>query len=245
MHYIRQCLEPARILNHIESISTKCRSTSTVRTPKKAAMIELQLTDKCNLNCFHCHFRDKGDVDLSQECLDMVLKEISPKAISIAGGGEPTLYPNFNATIHKIFESESHPKIGLITNGTAIPSGDWFSLLSWLRISLYSVIKGQYCGHSPYLQESVLKHIYQYAQMPSLQMLGIHLLYYQGNLLDCVELSYKVYELLLKSGRDFSFTNIQFKKAFGVTDPRLDEGTFQNDKDLSPSVDELCEAVAL
>ena len=162
MHYIKQCLEPGRILNYIDSISYKKKMINNNFNPKQAGMIELQLTDKCNLNCFHCHFRNKGDKYFDEKWIDLVLNDISPKAISLAGGGEPTLYPDFNETIYRLKNGKSNPQIGLITNGLFIPQGDWPSLLSWLRISLYSVNDKQYAGRDSMFQQKVINNIEKY-----------------------------------------------------------------------------------
>ena len=74
MHYINQCLEPGRILNYIDSITDKKeRLIKGNYNPKQANMIELQLTDKCNLECFHCHFRNQGDIFFKDEWIDIVI----------------------------------------------------------------------------------------------------------------------------------------------------------------------------
>lgn len=244
MHYIRQCLEPGRILNYIDSISHKSKTINNNRDLKQAGMIELQLTDKCNLNCFHCHFRNQGDVFFNSAWIDTVLNDISPKAISLAGGGEPTLYPDFDETINRLKNGRSDLQIGLITNGVFIPHGNWPSLLSWLRVSLYSTNGGQYAGRDPAVQQKVLHNIEKYMNMDDLRMLGVSLLYYKGNVIDCIRLSFDLFNMIKASGRGIDKFNIQFKRAFVLSDPRnLDKKTYTENIDLMPEPEELSKAV--
>lgn len=223
MHYINRCLEPGRILNYREDIISKKMFLDNGRIfddIKQAGMIELQLTDKCNLNCFHCHFRNQGDVSFNRDWLKLVVEDIKPKAISLAGGGEPTLYPNFDETIKYLKNGFSNPDIGLITNGVLIPKGDWPGYLSWLRVSLYSVINGTYAGKNSTLQSKVMENILAYMKMSQLDMLGVSLLYYNSNIVDCIELAYELFNLLKFSGRSIDKFNLQFKRAFVMSDPR-------------------------
>lgn len=244
MHYIKQCLEPGRILNYIDRISYKRKRISNNLNPKQAGMIELQLTDQCNLNCFHCHFREKGDQFFEEEWIDLVLNEISPKAISLAGGGEPTLYPDFNKTICRLKNGDSNPQIGLITNGVFIPEGEWPGLLSWLRVSLYSVTNHLYAGRDPAFQQKVISNIETYMNMDQLSMLGVSLLYYHGNAVDCIRLSYILYKLLKKSKRQIDRFNIQFKRAFVLSDPEhLNESVYHENRNFIPGEQELLKAI--
>ncbi len=244
MHYIKQCLEPGRILNYIDSISYKKKMINNNFNPKQAGMIELQLTDKCNLNCFHCHFRNKGDKYFDEKWIDLVLNDISPKAISLAGGGEPTLYPDFNETIYRLKNGKSNPQIGLITNGLFIPQGDWPSLLSWLRISLYSVNDKQYAGRDSMFQQKVINNTEKYMNMDNLNMLGVSLLYYSGNVIDCIRLSFALYKILKTSKREIDKFNLQFKRAFVLSDPRnLNEDIYVENINLIPGQQELRNAI--
>lgn len=244
MHYIEQCLEPGRILNYIDSISSKREMLNSCHNLKQAGMIELQLTDKCNLNCFHCHFRNKGDIFFDGSWIDFVLNDISPKAISLAGGGEPTLYPDFDKTIKKLKNGKSSPEIGLITNGVLIPEGNLPSLLSWLRVSLYSVIDNQYAGRDSSVQQMVISNIEKYMNMANIKMLGVSLLYYNGNVIDCIKLSFVLYKMLKASQRGIEKFNLQFKRAFVLSDPRkLDKDTYNENVSLIPEREELFKAV--
>lgn len=246
MHYIKQCLEPGRILNYIDSITYKKQMINNNFNPKQAGMIELQLTDKCNLSCFHCHFRNQGDKFFNEKWIDLVLEDISPRAISLAGGGEPTLYPNFSETIKRLKNSNSNPQIGLITNGVFIPRGDWAKYLSWLRVSLYSIIDSQYAGREALLQQKVLGNIEKYMNMNYLNMLGVSLLYYKGNVIDCIQLSFGLYKLLKTSNRSIDKFNLQYKRAFVLSDPRnINKSVYNENLSLLPERQELYHAIKL
>lgn len=248
MHYINQCLEAGRILNYINDIKEKKNYDDSmgIIAPKEAAMIELQLTDRCNLNCFHCHFRNQGDISLKKEWLSLILNEVKPKAISLAGGGEPTLYPNFDKVIKELKAGRCNPDIGLITNGVYIPEGSWPADLKWIRVSLYSAMFGRYAGKEAIVQEIVLNNISKYMQMIDLEMLGVSLLYYKGNVSDCVKLSFELYKRLIKSGRRKENFNIQFKRAFVLNDPRIfSQKIHRQNFEMVPNVTELETAIKL
>lgn len=246
MHYIRQCLEPGRILNYRDSILEKSVTLAgNADMAKQAGMVELQLTDQCNLNCFHCHFRNQGDVFFRREWLDLVTDEILPQAVSLAGGGEPTLYPDFDGTVRKLKNGKSAPQIGLITNGVFIPPGSWPSQLSWLRVSLYSVVGGRYAGMPFPMQEKVMDNIVRYMDMDELPMLGVSLLYYKGNVADCVKLSYELYKRIKGVKREIGRFNIQYKRAFVLCDPRrMNEKNHQENLQLLPDRAELAAAAS-
>ena len=99
MHYINQCLEAGRILNYINDIKEKKNYDDSmgIIAPKEAAMIELQLTDRCNLRCVYCRpdnarMLEHSDVLRYEELLD-----VAKCAVSLGinrfkiTGGEPLL----------------------------------------------------------------------------------------------------------------------------------------------------------
>lgn len=248
MHYIKQCLEPARILNSIESIKEKVDAINdkVQFNAKSVSMIELQLTDKCNLNCPNCHFRNQGDISMQYEWLDLINTEIRPKAISLAGGGEPTLYPFFDTVVEKLKFTENKPQIGLITNGVYIPNGVWQNLMDWIRVSLYTVQDGLYSGKNKSMLNLVLDNIEKYMRMDELGMLGVSILFYHGNSTDCVDLAYEIYEMFTRSGRDIAKFNLQFKRAFILMNPyEIDARMHSENVALNFSDEEIAQATEL
>lgn len=93
----------------------------------------------CNLNCSYCsvkkrkkHFRIELDV-----MKDYITKLCSRglKAVIITGGGEPTLYPDFNELVEWI-KYDKQLSVALITNGTLSDRVGVWEAFSWVRVSL-------------------------------------------------------------------------------------------------------------
>ena len=162
----------------------------------------------------------------------------------MAGGGEPTLYPNFDETIKKLKDGKTSPQIGLISNGVFIPKGNWPELLSWLRVSLYSIQLDQYAGRKPIVQKKVIDNIVKYMNMNDLKMLGVSLLYYKGNVLDCINLTFELYKKLKVSTRNIEGFNVQYKRAFVLSDPRnINRNFHKQNLKLLPDEAEIMEAI--
>lgn len=104
--------------------------------------LQLVLTNKCNAACKNCTCRD---IDRSKEASYYELKNIirffdkrGVKAITLTGGGEPTLYPQLKNLLDYI--NKRKIKVGIITNGIR-----WITknidlklereILTWVRIS--------------------------------------------------------------------------------------------------------------
>ena len=246
MHYIKQCLDHTRVLNHKKMINNKIMNIDNDnKFGLESGMIELQLTDKCNLKCHHCHFREEGDYSLKKEWIDKVVNTIKPNAISLAGGGEPTLYPDFSSVVKSLKKiNNGRVQIGLITNGVFMPKGDWQKSLEWLRVSLYSINNNLYCGKNKLVQDTVIKNIEIYLNDIRVKMFGVHLLYYKENIIDCIKLSYKIYQLFLKSKRSISDFNIQFKLAFNVINPHsLSLKDYYNNLNFIPKINDFKQAI--
>jgi len=106
--------------------------------------IHLQLcpTNKCNLNCDFCSC---SSVERTQELsrtdllsINLACFGLGIKAITITGGGEPTIHPDIDEFIT---DANSYDiKLGLTTNGLALKNlkPDTFDCLTWCRISFDS-----------------------------------------------------------------------------------------------------------
>lgn len=103
--------------------------------------VELSLTNVCNQYCVWCcdaTVRSKYLGHADKKILFNLIKDLQKggtKGITIEGGGEPTLHPDFEEIIDRI--RESNMAVGLISNGLniekVIPNIDSFE---WIRISL-------------------------------------------------------------------------------------------------------------
>jgi glycosyltransferase involved in cell wall biosynthesis/MoaA/NifB/PqqE/SkfB family radical SAM enzyme len=118
---------------------------------KRLTLLELHLTNRCNLDCSWCTYKTK---DAKQSIIfeDLTrIRDFSPIEILIAGGGEPTLFQNeeydFNDAIACLREKLPGTRLRLITNGTMIPKGDWLSKVDEISISLDDVCPESYLLH--------------------------------------------------------------------------------------------------
>lgn len=107
--------------------------------------VELHLTDLCNLKCSWCTDKElrKNRATLSLETIRKIFKEFAEHntGITLEGGGEPTLHPNFKEIVDA--GSELGLDLGLITNGT-IDISDSVHRLKWIRVSLDSSNENEY-----------------------------------------------------------------------------------------------------
>ena len=86
--------------------------------------IQLQLTEKCNLNCTMCYERNSVAYEKEQFVLDITrTKEIIDECSSFTPhyelfGGEPLMYPHLNELLEYIHKKNS--KVTIPTNGTLL-----------------------------------------------------------------------------------------------------------------------------
>lgn len=100
--------------------------------------LQLNITNKCNLTCKFCSCADR---DLSQWLTkEYIIGELTKfrslggKSVTIAGGGDPTVHPDFDEIIGAI--DAMGVKIGLVTNGIRLIKFANLAKLTWCRISL-------------------------------------------------------------------------------------------------------------
>lgn len=104
--------------------------------------VELTLTNACNLKCVYCsdqelcarQGRDKNfDICILKKLFEDLAKG-GTKGITFEGGGEPTLYPDFEEAV--LYAKKQGLAVGLITNGTARLSENILKEFEWIRVSL-------------------------------------------------------------------------------------------------------------
>jgi len=83
---------------------------------------EIELTNRCNLNCIHCRNSVSNSRSLSFEAVDKILENIfsfpsEDKYIALSGG-EPLLYPHIREIIEKIVSKDIEAQV--ITNATVM-----------------------------------------------------------------------------------------------------------------------------
>ena len=102
--------------------------------------VELSLTMRCNFNCVWCSdkaLRARTDDDMSLDLLDNLFRDLSENGtlgVVIEGGGEPTIYRDFDAVVD-LLASYGLGK-GLITHGGTALSSRTLRLFDWIRVSL-------------------------------------------------------------------------------------------------------------
>lgn len=133
--------------------------------------VEMTLTNRCNLNCVYCSDNDlrkrQGKKQaLSYEVIERLLSDLAKggtKGIVLEGGGEPTLYSDFDKVVK--YAKGKGLGIGLITNGTVSLDAELIKEFEWIRVSLdastsreYMELKGVDCF------EQVVNNISHYAK---------------------------------------------------------------------------------
>jgi len=95
--------------------------------------IEISPSGICDANCQWCFYRKSHSRQILNT--DILIKFLvdawiaGVKAITLTGGGEPTLHPEFDKIIKAVSMEQ-----GLITNGLKIPKYDP-KVFSWIRVS--------------------------------------------------------------------------------------------------------------
>ena len=101
--------------------------------------IQLALTNKCNLLCPFCSYGkvDRGFKLGKKRIRDLLVtfSDLGTRAVTVTGGGEPTLHPHFNYTLD--LANWLAMETGLITNGTLLDRVDPkpLNMLRWCRVS--------------------------------------------------------------------------------------------------------------
>lgn len=99
---------------------------------------------RCNLKCPYCSVakRDVHNQIPLETIKDYVLKLKSRglKACILTGGGEPTLYPQFEELVYWL-KIEQRLSVALITNGTNVKkiSQKIWDMFSWVRVSINQI----------------------------------------------------------------------------------------------------------
>ena len=107
--------------------------------------VEMHLTDNCNLACPWCTDRALlgNGAKLSKNVSFALLREFGQMGtgVTLEGGGEPTIHPNFKEIVD--YGYESGVSLGLITNGT-VDISESLNKFKWVRISLDASTREEY-----------------------------------------------------------------------------------------------------
>jgi len=115
--------------------------------------MEFHPSDTCNLTCCGCTY-GHDDPELKPPPINFPFEQIHkiarfrPQSMVIIGGGEPTLYrkgrQRFQEMLSEIIRTNPGIDLGLATNGTYKPPGDWPHRFAWIRLSLDAATKSTY-----------------------------------------------------------------------------------------------------
>lgn len=133
--------------------------------------LELHLTDKCNLNCPWCTDKDQKEIGAVSDYGSVIrLMDYCARnhtGITLEGGGEPTMYPDFKKVVDYGKTLGLH--MGLITNGT-MDLSEVINSFRWVRISLDASNKDEYVVEkgSDFLSR-VLNNIEKYGSVRNIE----------------------------------------------------------------------------
>ena len=129
--------------------------------------VEMHLTDNCNLCCPWCTDRDlHGDgavLTYEKVCELMRIFAQSGTGVTLEGGGEPTVHPDFHRIVDYGYQNNVY--LGLITNGT-VDISQSINKFSWVRISLDSSNREEYIvekGRNVF--DKVMANLKKYAEI--------------------------------------------------------------------------------
>jgi len=116
--FIRFCLSE-NLIAFSEALLRRKMSLNPSPTPS-LRYLELQITDRCNLQCRHCYIGEGSHRDLSLKQIQQVLKEFEEihGLRLLLSGGEPLLHPDF-WEINEILRNHAFRSV-LLSNGTLI-----------------------------------------------------------------------------------------------------------------------------
>lgn len=106
-------------------------------TGKSVISTHISPTSQCQLNCSYCSVaKRKQHESIELNVIIKYIEDLIPrglKAIILTGGGESTMYPQWNELMNKV--RGYNLKLGLITNGVDL-EGKHLDMFDWIRVSI-------------------------------------------------------------------------------------------------------------
>ncbi len=210
-----------RILNHKKLIMDKIKGYKNGKLLKEVGVVEFHPSDICDLNCFYCTYRwavrelSRKEKIYPFEYLYKIV-ELKPKAIVIAGGGEPTLYRDgdktFNDLVIYLAKNIPNVKIGLTTNGVIVPKGDWTKYIDWVRVSIDASDEEKFAMLKDGPFQNRLDSLLEYLRSP-VKYVGVGFLYNRFNIGEIPKAIQFFYNLVMyELGEEYiKKLNIQFR----------------------------------
>lgn len=220
----------------------------------RRAHVELHPSDACELACHGCTYQPNGKPrrgpSFPFSSLSHMQSVLQPRAITLVGGGEPTMYAWREQRLGDLIVELGTRGIavGLISNGVSWPSGDpqWPRWTRWIRFSLDAASPESYSqakGRNAF--SGVVENVLRALRDTQIGEVGVGFLYHPGNASETVELVQLFHGLLSQRPiAERQRFNIQFRP---WRDPEgrhpIDEPTLET-ADVNMATDALLESVA-
>ena len=135
-----------KIFNYMDKIQSLPETNDLVLPP---IHLRIKPTNTCNQKCRYCAYLDKNlqlgnDMNLKdmipkEKMMEIIddLDDMSVKAITFSGGGEPLCYPYFKETLMKL--SKTNIKFAALTNGSRLKDDlaiIFSKYATWVRVSI-------------------------------------------------------------------------------------------------------------
>jgi len=102
-------------------------------------LIHMSPTNKCQMHCFHCCFKNRKDKTLDMPFGSLKegmsqFHELGARAVELTGGGEPSLYSHINETI-EFLKLDLGMHMGINTNALESQRVKHWEYFDWIRVS--------------------------------------------------------------------------------------------------------------
>ena len=195
-----------KLFIHPEKLNAVMSSENGNMDTSYPVSVELSLTMRCNFDCVWCSDKDlraSMDDDIDLQLLHDLFKDLSEhgtQGVVIEGGGEPTIYRDFDGVLDLLDKFKLGK--GLITNGSTALKPHRLERFDWIRISLDSSTPEEHHKLKAFDGfERVLGNINSYAQY--CPIVGVGYVVTNQNMGDI--------ETLVLRLKQFGVTYIQFR----------------------------------
>ncbi|MEZ4300966.1 MAG: radical SAM protein [Polyangiaceae bacterium] len=236
-----------RVLGHLdlaratlEQISSAAEPTE----PRPVALVELHATDACDLDCVFCTYQDRDTTSFPYDALDRIVP-LQPRAVVIAGGGEPTLYRSgertFSDLVLRLAELLPQAKLGLVSNGVLYPGDEAARRLAWARVSLDAATQQVHSLTKRDRQPTFVRRVdnvlaYLAAGVPHV---GVGFVYHRYNFHEAAETVFLVHDEVTRRMKGFlERVNLQFRPTCGIESCECPSENYSAEKDrlLTPDL---------
>ena len=136
-----------RIFKHLERVERSWERTEV--SSSFPVSLEIQPTDRCNLSCRFCAYRDLRlngglPVQVFSGLVQELVTEQKTRSVVFSGGGEPSCHPYLPEAILKL--NAGGIETGILTNGVALNTRleEAYQKCRWIRFSLNAADETSY-----------------------------------------------------------------------------------------------------